>query len=651
MGNNPEITIISPATCSGAEVLVNNLPETGTWTLSYKHMSNPIVEIQGTGPSTTLNLSPGNYSQISVSNSEGCKSTNLSLYIDYPQGLEATFTPIHVDSNNDGQMSVGDVIIHDVAIKNLLDCDITNIENASNPLINGSIPLLPAEETDDTSITTYYTLMQDDINFGNYDIFFYIGGRYGENQFASIESMYNLPLNITKGLRLIAFIDSNGDGIKNNGEQNFNAGIFTYTINGGEEHKIYAPDGEHVLYETDSSTIYDIGFTVEDIPCQGQYVLQNASYTNISVTENNITDYYFPVTISPCLDTQVYVYSTTPVPGNLYYNNILVENMGNQGSTSGTLTYTAPEGTSIVSVNSSSIPGITYTSTGFTCNYNNLGTGENIDVVVTLSLPALPQVALGDILTATATISIPTGDADPNNNSYSTQNVIVGSYDPNDKNEKHGEYIKYSEFTSDDYFTYTIRFENTGNGPANFVRIKDRLENHLEPNTIRMVASSHPYTLEQVGNHLDWRFHNIQLPPSLPDSQTGKGFVMFQVKPKPGYAVGDIISNTSSIFFDTNPAIVTNTVTTEFVENLGIKEVVSNNIIIYPNPVNDIFNFETGNKKVSSVSITDITGKIILQNKVTKENHTNVSTLSPGIYFVKIQLETGAQQTLKIIKK
>jgi hypothetical protein len=144
MGNNPEITIISPATCSGAEVLVNNLPETGTWTLSYKHMSNPIVEIQGTGPSTTLNLSPGNYSQISVSNSEGCKSTNLSLYIDYPQGLEATFTPIHVDSNNDGQMSVGDVIIHDVAIKNLLDCDITNIENASNPLINGSIPLLPA---------------------------------------------------------------------------------------------------------------------------------------------------------------------------------------------------------------------------------------------------------------------------------------------------------------------------------------------------------------------------------------------------------------------------------------------------------------------------------------------------------------------------
>jgi hypothetical protein len=45
----------------------------------------------------------------------------------------------------------------------------------------------------------------------------------------------------------------------------------------------------------------------------------------------------------------------------------------------------------------------------------------------------------------------------------------------------------------------------------------------------------------------------------------GKGSIPFLVKPKPDYAISDIIRNTDSIYFDFNPPIVTDIFTTEFV--------------------------------------------------------------------------------------
>ena len=55
------------------------------------------------------------------------------------------------------------------------------------------------------------------------------------------------------------------------------------------------------------------------------------------------------------------------------------------------------------------------------------------------------------------------------------------------------------------------------------------------------------------------------LPVSVANTMTGKGYITFKIKPKPGYAVGDIIPNNASIYFDFNPAIITNTFQTEFV--------------------------------------------------------------------------------------
>jgi hypothetical protein len=55
---------------------------------------------------------------------------------------------------------------------------------------------------------------------------------------------------------------------------------------------------------------------------------------------------------------------------------------------------------------------------------------------------------------------------------------------------------------------------------------------------------------------------------------------------KPGFAVGDIVPNTASIYFDTNPAIITNTFTTEFTAALANASFGFENFVLYPNPTN-----------------------------------------------------------------
>jgi uncharacterized repeat protein (TIGR01451 family) len=134
--------------------------------------------------------------------------------------------------------------------------------------------------------------------------------------------------------------------------------------------------------------------------------------------------------------------------------------------------------------------------------------------------------------------------------------------------ESHGERILHSTFTANDYLYYTIRFENTGTASAINVRVNDVLDSRLDENTIRMISASHNYIMDRVDNNLTWRFDDIQLPVSVANTTTGKGYITFQVKPRVGFAVGDIIPNTASIYFDFNPAIITNTFNTELIDTL-----------------------------------------------------------------------------------
>lgn len=157
-------------------------------------------------------------------------------------------------------------------------------------------------------------------------------------------------------------------------------------------------------------------------------------------------------------------------------------------------------------------------------------------------------------------------------------------------------------------------------------------------------------------NNLSWNFNNIDLPVSdYPNSTIGQGYILFKVKPKLGYLVGDIIPNTASIYFDTNPAIITNKFNTEFVQTLSTTTFESNNVAIFPNPATDAFQIrlQNTNETLSKITITDVIGKNIRTIKATTGNQMNVdvANLSQGVYFVEIITQNGLKQTKKLIKK
>lgn len=74
----------------------------------------------------------------------------------------------------------------------------------------------------------------------------------------------------------------------------------------------------------------------------------------------------------------------------------------------------------------------------------------------------------------------------------------------------------------------------------------------------------------------------------------------------------------------------------------------SNPFIIYPNPVQDVLQLQTHNfTNIKTVKIIDLQGKLILE----EENNTiNVSTLSKGVYIIKVITKEG-EFTKKFIKE
>ena len=75
------------------------------------------------------------------------------------------------------------------------------------------------------------------------------------------------------------------------------------------------------------------------------------------------------------------------------------------------------------------------------------------------------------------------------------------------------------------------------------------------------------------------------------------------------------------------------------------------NVSVYPNPASDeLFVKNENNIELSSIKITDLTGKIIV-NQRSQLSSINISNLSKGMYFVTIETKSGNTATSKIIKQ
>ena len=83
---------------------------------------------------------------------------------------------------------------------------------------------------------------------------------------------------------------------------------------------------------------------------------------------------------------------------------------------------------------------------------------------------------------------------------------------------------------------------------------------------------------------------------------------------------------------------------------LGTEDFAKNNFAVYPNPATDILHISNVNKlDITNATITDINGRIIKEVNSSIES-INVSSLSSGVYFLKVTTTEGSGIT-KFVKK
>ena len=449
-------------------------------------------------------------------------------------------------------------------------------------------------------------------------------------------------------IQVNAFVDSNANAIFDTNESNFSNGYFTYEANGdGIINTVNSSTGNFQIISASATDTYHITFNLYE-ESAGCYDLTTSSFDNVSVANGNTVTLDFPVVEEQsCEDLAVYLINNwaPPRPGFTHSNYLYLENLGFTTIASGTVEFTIDPQmifNNTFSVNPAYT--ITPTATGFTVDFVNLQPGDVETIGISILCPA--NVVLGDIVTNTATYITDTNDLVEVNNYSTLSEIVVGSWDPNDKMESHGPSVVYDDFVaSDEYLYYTIRFQNLGTAPATFVRIEDVLNSQLDETTFQMLRASHDYVVTRSSTNLEWYFDDINLPAEQDDADGSRGFVYFKIKPKPGYSIGDIIPNTAAIYFDFNAPVITNRFDTEFVEfALSVPEVDITSFEIFPNPAKDNVTIRLHNNFVGNVTVqvVDLQGKKIMEHHISEGNSTNLDTssLQSGMYFVKLNTAT-----------
>jgi hypothetical protein len=262
---------------------------------------------------------------------------------------------------------------------------------------------------------------------------------------------------------------------------------------------------------------------------------------------------------------------------------------------------------------------------------------------------------LGDQVCFDVFVTPVAGDNNPSNNFYNHCFVIVNSYDPNDK--------QVSPFgltdTSQYWLTYTVRFQNTGNAPAQHVYILDSLDQFLDETSIQLLDYSHEPFVQVIGKVVKFNFPNINLPDSVNNEPDSHGYVQFKVKRFGGLPIGTQIQNTAYIFFDFNPPIKTNTTTNviSVTNTVGANEQKSNvEMAVYPNPISTgseiyidikmitpgqgVFRiFEIGGREVFSKSL----------NLTSGTNRIGLHDLAPGVYLSTLETFTSRVQRRLVV--
>lgn len=279
-------------------------------------------------------------------------------------------------------------------------------------------------------------------------------------------------------------------------------------------------------------------------------------------------------------------------------------------------------------------------------NFSNLKPFESrsIQLMLNVNSPTeIPAVNIGDVLHFSATISPVSGDETPEDNLFDLSQIVLGSFDPNDKICLEGNIVSPERIGT--FLHYTINFENTGNASAENIVVKDVIdENKFDFSSLQLISASNTVNTKVTGSKIEFIFENINL------GAGQHGNVCFKIRTKNDLSEGDAVSNKANIYFDYNFPVETNTAVTAF-QILGIgQNHIDSSVLIYPNPASHTININANNA-IKSIQLFDIQGRI-LTTRLETENYANldISQYSNGIYFLKITTEYG-MKTERFVKE
>lgn len=284
------------------------------------------------------------------------------------------------------------------------------------------------------------------------------------------------------------------------------------------------------------------------------------------------------------------------------------------------------------------------TIVGNTLTWNVVGLQQasgifGTDFVQVLDLTTDTIVTVGDTVCFTISITPTVGDMDSSNNTQYFCMPVLASWDPNIKTVQQGN-GPTGAILPGATLDYTVHFQNTGNFPASNIYVMDTLDANLDWTTFEVTGFSHPMSTFIINdNVLKFRFDNINLMDSTTNEPLSHGYVKYRVRAKWGLLNGNTIENTGHIFFDYNPAVVTNTTlnTVDLAVSVNEEGNTEGPLKIFPNPASNSITLVIPEFSTYKCHIIDATGKAVMMvNLTNKTTVINIESLPAGIYQIVV---------------
>ncbi|MCB0639541.1 MAG: T9SS type A sorting domain-containing protein, partial [Lewinella sp.] len=265
-------------------------------------------------------------------------------------------------------------------------------------------------------------------------------------------------------------------------------------------------------------------------------------------------------------------------------------------------------------------------------------------IVVDFTLDA--DTPLGTPVISTLEATIPLADANTNNNVSELADIVVGAFDPNDIQVSLSR-INPGMVADEVELEYRIRFQNTGNYPADRVVVRNKIAEGLNLSSIRGIVTSHPVAVERMSSReLAFVFDNIQLPDSTSNESESHGFITYRIRVEPSLLLGDTIPNQAAIFFDFNAPVITNIATTAVDDFTGIRQPFSPEtaLTVFPNPVRTDAWLTVGAPAAEQgdLYVYDVLGRCrrIIRGFDPSRDRLSTANLSKGPYWLVLDTET-----------